>query len=244
MSNTRKSTPVKTKLSLAQLQEKVEKQDEEIKKLQEDALNKNNTIKMMEEKLLRLEGQNISNNSLNFVRDRVTEELQSQLVNLQQYTRRYSVVIAGMRKGVNEKNEVEGILKEAASSTTIEDVDKFHRIGPPKDDKQDLIVRFKSHSAKEDFFICRKNIRRGIKIRPSLAPERRKMLHDATAILEDYNPTDLKNPPEFVYADMHSNLLVQMLSEANRRMFFKFSSIVELCSLIEKHNQEGRVETI
>ena len=97
MSNTRKSTPVKTKLSLAQLQEKVEKQDEEIKKLQEDALNKNNTIKMMEEKLLRLEGQNISNNSLNFVRDRVTEELQSQLVNLQQYTRRYSVVIAGMR---------------------------------------------------------------------------------------------------------------------------------------------------
>ena len=59
-------------MSLAQLQEKVEKQDEEIKKLQEDALNKNNTIKMMEEKLLRLEGQNISNNSLNFVRDRVT----------------------------------------------------------------------------------------------------------------------------------------------------------------------------
>ena len=111
---------------------------------------------MMEEKLLRLEGQNISNNSLNFVRDRVTEELQSQLVNLQQYTRRYSVVIAGMRKGVNENNEIEGILKEAASSTTIEDVDKFHRIGPPKDDKQDLIVRFKSHSAKEDFFYLQK----------------------------------------------------------------------------------------
>ena len=70
------------------------------------------------------------------------------------------------------------------------------------------------------------------------------MLHDATAILEDYNTTVLKNPPEFVYADMHGNLFVKMSNEANRRMFFKFSSIVELCSLIEKHNQEGRVETI
>ena len=108
---------------------------------------------------------------------------------------------------------------------------------------------FKSHSLNHTvrrriFFICRKNTRRGIKIRPSLAPERRKMLHDATAILEDYNTTDLKNPPEFVYADMHGNLFVKMSSEANRRMFFTFSSIVELCSLIEKHNQEGRVETI
>ena len=41
---------------MAQLQEKLE---EAIKKLQEDALNKNNTIKMTEEKLLKLEGQNM-----------------------------------------------------------------------------------------------------------------------------------------------------------------------------------------
>ena len=70
---------------MAQLQKKVEKQDEVIIKLQEDALNINNPIEMMEEKLLKLEGQNMLNKSLNFVRNRVTEELQSQLVNLQHY---------------------------------------------------------------------------------------------------------------------------------------------------------------
>ena len=44
----------------------------------------------------------------------------------------------------------------------------------------------------------------GIKIRPSVALEQNKLLDDATAILEDYNTnTDLKNPPEFVYVDMH-----------------------------------------
>ena len=34
----------------------------------------------------------------------------------------------------------------------MEDVDKLHRVGPPKQGKQDIIVRFKSHTAKENFF--------------------------------------------------------------------------------------------
>ena len=63
-----------------------------------------------------MEGQ-IINKSLDFVRERVTEELKAQLVDLQQYTRRYSVVIAGVRTGIDERITVEAILKEAASST-------------------------------------------------------------------------------------------------------------------------------
>ena len=80
------STPVKAKLTVVQLQDKLEKQEEVIRQLQEDASNKN-SIKMLEKKVVNLEGQIILNKSLDFVRARVTEELKSQLVDLQQYTR-------------------------------------------------------------------------------------------------------------------------------------------------------------
>ena len=122
-----------------------------------------------------MEGQIIINKSLDFVRERVTEELKAQLVDLQQYTRRYLVVSAGVRTGIDERTTVEAILKEAASNTKMEDVGKLHRVGPPKQGKQDIIVRFKSHTAKENFFKRKKCIK-NIKVRPSLAPERRKLL--------------------------------------------------------------------
>ena len=61
-----------------------------------------------------------------------------------------------MKTGEDEKMKVEEILKEAASSTTMADVDKLHRVGPPKYGKQDIIVRFKSHTAKEKFYIRKK----------------------------------------------------------------------------------------
>ena len=51
------------------------------------------------------------------------------------------------------------VLDEANSTTTIDDVDKFHRVGPKKDDEQDIIVRFRSHTAKENVYHKRKSVR-------------------------------------------------------------------------------------
>ena len=167
----RKSTPTspattKVKMTIAQLQEIVEKQEIVIQKLTDDAIRKDELIKTMEEKLAKLEGQISIESSLRYVRDRVTDELKQQLTNLQQYTRRYSAVISGIETVGNEsldtlRKEVENILTEANSSTTINDVDKFHRVGPKKDKVQDVIVRFKSHTAKENFFLSRKEIKNG-----------------------------------------------------------------------------------
>ena len=80
---------------------------------------------------------------------------------LQQYTRRYSVVVSGIEKKRGEKfedlkKEIEGLVEKVQSSTTMEDVDKFHRNGPNRDGEQEVIVRFKSHSAKEAFYRKRK----------------------------------------------------------------------------------------
>ena len=87
---------VKTKLTIAQLQEMVEKQDLIIQKLSDDAERKTDLIQSLEEKINKLEGQISIESSLRFVRERVTDELKQQLINLQQYTRRYSAVICGI----------------------------------------------------------------------------------------------------------------------------------------------------
>ena len=239
-------------MSVAQLQEVIEKQDLVIKQLQEDAVNKENTIRLLETKINKLEGQMNANMSLHFVRERVTEELKSQLDNLQQYTRRHSAIIAGVEKKSNEsqntlKQDIEEILREADSTTTMDDVDKFHRVGPMKNSKQDIVVRFKTHSAKEQFFLRRKQIKRNeIKIRPSLTPARRELLDEAYDLMDEYKDetrnTHIINPPHFVYADMHGNLKLKMTKSVNGRLFFNFNSIVQLSRLIDEHqkNEENQ----
>ena len=235
----------KTKMSLAQLQEIIEKQSVAIKQLKEDADRKDNVIKTLQNKLLYLESEMCKNNSLLLVRERVTEELRDQLVNLQQYTRRPSAIIAGINKKEKETHndllkEVTEIINEVDSSTTLADVDKFHRVGPLKERKQDIVIRFKTHDAKEQFFLRRKNIKRaGVKIRPSLAPARRELIKEAIELLDNCENRDyqLTNPPHFVYADMHGNLKVKMSKEINGKLFFNFSSIVDLNGIIDRCQQ-------
>ena len=117
-------------------------------------------------------------------------------------------------------------------------MDKFHRIGPThEDNEQDMIVKFKSHSAKEEFFNCRKNIRRGIKVKPSLTPDRRKLLKEADDFIKSYSSGDsLKIEPEYVFADIHGNLKVKMKKEGRGKRYFKFSSLSELREIIDKNN--------
>ena len=176
-------------------------------------------------------------NALQAVRDRVTDELKMQLVDLQQYTRRYSAIVHGIQKNEKEsyhtlKTHVEDILDEVNSETIYNDVDKFHRIGRIENGYQDIVIRFKSHTAKENFYEKRKQIKRkGIKIRPSLAPERKKLLNEANKAIEDY--TNIINPPDFVYADIHGNLKVKMKHrDLKNRLFFKFRSITDLNEVI------------
>ena len=238
------------KMSLAQLQEVIEKQSMAIKQLKEDAANKDNVIKSLEKKLIHLESEMCKSNSLLLIRERVTDELKEQLVNLQQYSRRHSAIIAGVEKRDRESytdllKDVTDIINEADSSTTLNDVDKFHRIGPIKEKKQDIVVRFKTHDAKEKFFLRRKHIKRtGIKIRPSLAPARRDLLNEAIDLVENYSDKDyqLVNPPHFVYADMHGNLKVKMSKEINGSLFFNFSSIIDLNRIIEKCQNDSQSE--
>lgn len=201
------------------------------------------TFQSLEKRICRLEGELQLANSKMFVMDRVSNELRNQLVDAQQYSRRYSCILAGIDKPYNEspqslKAEVSKVICAANSPVTLADVDKFHRNGPIDGNKQEIIVRFKSHAAKESFYKERKTIETTAKIRPSLAPERKRLLNESINFIKEvYADSNMENPPDFVYADVHGNLKLKMSKKTKKGFFFNFNSIEQLRFLINV-NQE------
>ena len=133
-----------------------------------DNLSRRCQVNEKENELLKLKLKSLDfkineNTALIAVKDRVSQIMTEELHKLQQYTRRYSVTVAGIEKKRGEKaedlkKEVEKLVNDVNSSTTMLDVDKYHRNGPTKEGKQELIIRFKSHFAKEQFYKSRKSL--------------------------------------------------------------------------------------
>ena len=206
-------------------------------------------IKMSQltKKVQKLECAKAYTDSILVMKDKVHELLSKRITHLEQYTRRYSVVVKGIECRENEVRErkleedVRNLLQESTSTTTFEDVDKFHRNGPRFENKQDVLIRFKSHSAKENFYRARKNIkRRGIKVQPSLSTETRTLLDDAKESIESYEDYVLVNPPDFVMADLHGNLWIKFKNQTkDNQLFYKFDSLEKLRALVDTHNTDG-----
>ena len=207
-------------------------------------------IKKMDERILQLEHDQMRNQSYFIIHERTTTLLQQRIDQLEQYTRRYSVIVKGIEVNRNEnqetlKNHVTDLIQSCNSLTKLEDVDKFHRNGPVyKENNQDLIIRFKSHFAKEQFYNSRKNIppNKKIKIQPSLSPERKNLLDDAREQVNVYkdetssSEETSQNLPHFVLPDVHGNLLVKMKKKTPRGLFLKFNSLQELYAIVNKYN--------
>lgn len=170
------------------------------------------------------------------VKDRVQDELRKQVDKLQQFTRRPCVSIAGIPKERGESfekltSEIEKIFASSQGNVSMEDVDKFHRNGPVEGNDQEVIMRFKTHSAKEVFYNKRKTVDVGypVYIKPSLCDNVRREFVKAKRFLKDYDKSYAKqNPPEFVMADVHGNLLLKMKYRSNIGAFIPFTSADEL----------------
>ncbi len=216
----------------------LEKVNERIEDLFQIISDRDETIRSLLKRVINLEQQNEIVKSKEFVKDRVIDELRAEIDRQQMYTRRYSVNIAGIekKKGENHgdlKREVVDIINAVDSGVSESDIDKFHRDGPQNGSEQDIIVRFKTHSAKERFYMKRKTLnRRGVKIRPSLSKQRKQLLNQANDILETYQYKDsenpMYNPPEFVYANMHGDILVKMAIKSKKGLFIKIKSIEQM----------------
>ena len=198
-----------------------------------------NKITDLEKKVNSLEGQLIIVNSQFTVRDHVIEGLKGEIQRLQQYTRRYTVSVTGIEKKQNERpdelrEEVLKLVEDVTSNTTEHDIDKFHRNGRTFNNgkDQEILIRFKSHAAKEAFYRGRKSLpptRRGVKIRPSLSMNQKNLLKDAEKIVEDYNlGEELQNPVEFVLANVHGETQVKLKNKFRGSEFVTFRSVNEL----------------
>ena len=103
-----------------------------------------------------------------------------------------------------------------------------------------MIVRFKSHSAKEEIYKNRKNYRTDpdIKIRPSLSQHTRALLKEAQDLIKSYQDEEgnflssINNPPDFVFANIHGELQVKMMNRVQKGMFFSFSTLDQLSWVI------------
>ena len=197
-------------------------------------------IKEFEERVLQLEGDLTQTKARFSVRDSVIEALRGEVNRLQQYTRRYSVTVSGIDKGRDEKDnpqvlheKVTQLVTEVNSTTSVEDIDKFHRNGRIINGKeQDIIIRFKSHSAKEAFYKARKNLapsRKYVKIRPSLSTNQLNLLRDAEAVVDDLSlGEEAVNPVEFVFANLHGVIQAKLKKKFRGSQFISFNSVSDL----------------
>ncbi len=178
-------------------------------------------------------------NSKIHVQERVTDALRGEVNRLQQFTRRPCVAIHGIEKRRSEssnelRSAVETVIDSVNSTVSMSDVDKFHRNGRIKDGKQQVIVRFKSHSSKEDFYRARKN-QNDCRIYPSLTKTQLSLLHEARDMLKDYkyNESNTVNPPESIFADIHGDIQVKFAKKTNKGMFVKIRSLEHLAFVLE-----------
>ena len=242
------------RVPMAELLAKLEDQEVVIRNLTAQVKENRDRAAGMEARIKSLEDEAQRSLSFTLIQKKVTELLCERVSQLEQYTRRYSVIVKGIDVQRNEthenlKTEVQNVINGMNGTTTMADVDKFHRNGRREDNTQDLIIRFKSHSAKEDFYNNRKtNTNHRIKIQPSLSPHNAKLLQEARDVLPDYiaDPDDemcrkvvLHNPPEFVMADVHGNLLCKLKNRSKRGLFLKFSSLEDLDQKLTKVSLEN-----
>ena len=190
-------------------------------------------------RLNRLEGEIQRLESLVFVQKRVSEHLRDEVDRLQQFTRRPCVVIRGIDKDRNEspdelRTKVEKVIDSVESSTKMGDVDKFHRNGRFRDGKQEVIVRFNSHSAKEVFFKGRKS-QNDVQIYPSLTKKNLTLLHEARDLLEEYNykTSNVMNPPEAIFADVHGDIQIKFQKKTANGKYIKIRSLDQLALVLE-----------
>ena len=194
-----------------QQQQQESAKDKEIASLREELKRVNERMDVMESQIA--------------VTARVNTMLAQEIDRLEQYGRRNSIVIRGIKPDDTEDNAK---LKECVRQVVGEglnmksefnrDFDKTHRIGPvldtPHGKRQDVIVRFKSHATRYQVYHRRKELKdknKDIRITPSLTKNRRKLLSQAR---KDFEPHPNVN---FIYASDHGDVKVRFHNKVKNK---------------------------
>lgn len=111
---------------------------------------------------------------------------------LEQYGRRNSLRIAGIREEPNEStdNLIMQLAQKLNAPLKIDEIDRSHRVGPPTKMKRDIIVKFVSYRARQKLFSLRKDLRgnpetNGIFFNEDLTKIRGQLLFEARRLKRD-----------------------------------------------------------
>ena len=214
-----------TKKELADLQEKVSKQEE--------------TIKSLITKVKKLEGDVIQINAERAIASHINIFLRQSVDNLQQYTRRSCLLLEGLPSKPNESvKDVEKSVKDVLETklgfekNTVDfEFDKAHRVSSKS---KKVIIRFRSHSFQNQVYSERNNCTDPkLKFRPSLTTRRGELLENARDILS-VSPNF-----RFAFADSNGKLKVRFKEKVYNKIVINFNDendIAHIAAVIDDHS--------
>ena len=215
------STPQKN--AVAELKQQVESMEARITYLE-------TSNKSLEDKIEKLD-------SRLHISEHVSEQLSIDLDRLDQYHRRSNVIVRDVflpeRESVEDvaKHINKTIAKDLGLPKLVSSIDKVHRVGKIREKNgkkmQNIIVRFKNHSARYSVYNERKKAK-NVKINPNLTPKRSNLLSNASNAVEQVNNV------HFCFANIHGDLNFRLVEPYNGKHVFPFNSMKQLnTSLLE-----------
>ena len=196
-------------------------------------------ITALENNVLILESSLAVSNQANTLLSGEVDRLNSEVDRLEQYSRRSCLVISGIHPDKNETtqdlyNKIKNLTtnhlqQESVSPNTFDfEFDKCHRIGPVKDNKQSVIVKFRSDAFREHLYKNRKCLPKGVKFRVSLTKKRIDILEKANEKIKELNGV------KFAYADANGNLKLLLKEKTDKgRWTLQFDNLEELDGLLD-----------
>ena len=99
-----------------------------------------------------------------------------------------------------------------------------------KNNTQNTIINFKSHSFKKKYFKRKAITQKGVKIKPSLTKHQIKLLKDGNTLITDNSGTKFL----FAYADVHKSLKICLKDARNGWEVVRFPNEKDFNNLFAK----------
>ena len=146
-----------------------------------------------------------------------------------QYSRRTCLRITNIPCEKDETSEkvlekIKRLLNEAGVDIPDSNIDRAHCIGPKKEKKQAIIVKFTTFRHRTLLYSARRKLKNGVKLHIDLSKKRFKLLLDAQKYVENVGEV------QFVYADINCSLKVKFRNNYERF----FTSMQELEDFLDK----------
>ena len=198
-------------------------------------------ISSLENKVETLENKVVVLESTLEVSQNTSDKLSAEVDNMHQYSRRNCLIVSGIpikhgESTADLKRAIEkNVLKDVGVSKEFFDYefDKVHRIGAADGDKQNVIVRFRSHQFPSELYYGRKKIKnKKIGLKLSLTKNRTALLRNITEKIEiDENYRDTV---KFCYSDFNGNIKVRLHELYRGKYVHTIANFNKIETLVEK----------